>query len=137
MIQVSPDDLPKHWEFVEAGLNQIIRRTKEKWTPTHVLHALNEGRASLFVCDEGFCVLQRLADIWTAEPYLFIWCMWFKPGVAKQRRSALQDWLEDVATRTCGNPRAMEFSSPRMGWKAMEPEWEIKRIIWRRRKANG
>jgi len=23
------------------------------------------------------------------------------------------------------------FGSPRIGWKLLEPEWEIERIIWR------
>ena len=131
MILVTPDDLPKHWELVEAGLLEIIRRTQEKWTPVHVKQAINEGWASLFICDDGFVVLQRLKALWTAEPYINVWAMWFPPGKGKARREELVAWLDQITSESkCG---WWEFSSPREGWAGL-PDCEKARTTWRRKK---
>lgn len=127
-------DLEGHWPFVKSGLEQIIAITGEEWTPTHVRQALNEGLAALFVREDGFVVLQKLKEDWTGDPYINVWAMWFKPDRARIARAEIDAWLETEAERLCGNPKALKFSSPRLGWKALEPEWEIERIIWRKRK---
>lgn len=128
MIFVRPDDLPAHWPVVEAGLLEIIRRTREQWTPVHVLQALNEGRAHLFASEDGFFVLQPMRDEWTSAPVTHVWAMWFKPGMAKAREQELRDWLDDITGKR------IRGSSPRMGWgRALGPDWEIERIIWRRK----
>lgn len=128
MIPVSLSDLSAHWPMVEKGLLEIIRRTGEKWTPTHVLQALNEGWARLFVCEDGFCILQPRKDDWTSEPYVNLWAMWFKPGTAKAREQELRDWLDGITNKQ------VRGSSPRMGWgRALGPDWEIERVIWRRK----
>jgi hypothetical protein len=129
LIPVAPQDIPSHWEFVEAGLKQIIRRTGEKWTPTHVLEALNLGRAHLFIDADGFCVLQQAREDWTAMPVVHVWAMWFKPGKARAKESGIRDWLDDVTGRK------VRMSSTRTGWgRMLGPEWEIERIIWRRKR---
>jgi hypothetical protein len=133
LTPVAAQDLPKHWEWVKAGLEQVIRRTKERWTPTHVLQAMHEGAATLFVREDGFVVLQRLKAEWTSEPYVNVWAMWFAPGKGRLARPEVEAWLTELAIKSCGNPKALKFSSPRIGWKALEPEWEIERIIWRRK----
>lgn len=114
---------------MEAGLQQVIRRTREKWTPTHVLQALYEGRAFLFLSDDGFFVLQPSREDWTSMPLVTVWAMWFRPGTAKEKQKEIRNWLDQVT-----NKRA-RMSSPRMGWgKALGPDWEIERIVWRRKK---
>ena len=120
-------EIPAAWDFVEAGLQQIIKRTGEKWTPVHVLAALNSNTAHLFVSDDGFVVLQPSREDWTAAPITNVWAMWFKPGKAKELRAELQAWLDETTQKRA------RFSSPRWGWKALEPDWEIERIIWRRK----
>jgi hypothetical protein len=128
---VLPQDIPKHWEWVEAGLKDIIRRTGEKWAPVHVLQALNEQRAHLFIDEDGFFVLQQAREDWTSAPVVHVWAMWFKPGTAREKESGLRDWLDDVTGRR------VRMSSTRMGWgRMLGDEWEIERIIWRR-KDNG
>jgi hypothetical protein len=123
---VLPQDIPEHWGFVEAGLKEVIRRTGEKWTPVHVLEALNTDRARLFISDDGFFVLQAGREDWTASPVVHVWAMWFKPGLAKARERELKDWVREI---TRGKAR---MSSPRMGWgRMLGPEWEIERVIWR------
>jgi hypothetical protein len=134
LTPVAPQDIAAHWPRVESGLLQVTRRTRERWTPTHVLQALHEGVAELFVCDDGFAVLQRLKEGWTSEPFINVWAMWFAPGKGRLARPEVEAWLTELATKSCGNPKALKFSSPRIGWKALEPEWEIERIIWRRKK---
>lgn len=124
------DEIPKHWDFVEQGLRKIIARTGEKWTPVHVLQALNEQRAHLFILEDyGFAVLAPMREDWTSAPVVNVWAMWFKPGTAKERQSGLRDWLDEI---TKGNAR---MSSTRRGWeRLLGPDWEIERIVYRRRK---
>jgi hypothetical protein len=123
--------LEGHWPFVEHGLLEIIEKTGEKWTPTHVLQALHEQRAYLFTCDDGFAVLQEGRDPWTSEPHLFIWAFWFKPDKARQKRPELFAWLDERAAPFGGR---WKFSSPLMGWFACEgKELEVERIFWRRK----
>jgi hypothetical protein len=128
---VLPQDIPKHWEWVERGLNQIIRKTQEKWSAAHVSQALFEGRAFLFVSDRGFVVLQQLREDWTCAPYVNVWAAWFEPGEAKKRRQELSEWL-DTVTEQHGCV-TWKFGSPRKGWKGYEG-WEIDKVIWRRKK---
>ena len=135
MIQfrpIPPADVEAIWGFVRPGLEQIIRRTGEKWSPSHIVQALHENRAALFVCDDGFVVLQRLVEDWTSEPYINVWAMWFMPGRARKKRKELVAWLDDTSTKF--GCRIWKFGSPRMGWSAMEDnEMEIERVIWRRK----
>lgn len=112
---------------------EIIRRTKEPWTPTHVLQALNEGWASLFVCEDGFAVLKKQKQDWTSELYVHVWALWFRPQKAKEKRGELIAWL-DAVTRKEGL-RYWEYGSPRRGWIALD-ECEPVRTVWRR-KVNG
>lgn len=112
---------------MRPGLDQVLARTKEKWTPTHVLKALNEGWAHLFVESDGFAIIQQSKDEWTSEPHVLVWVMWFIPGKAKAKRAELIAWLDEISKKR------WKFSSPRMGWEALESECEIERIIWRRK----
>lgn len=132
MQAVPPEELSAHWEYIERGLLEIIRLTGEEWTPAHVKQHLWEGWAQLFVCEDGFAVLQRLKSEWTSEPYLNVWAMWFKPGAAKVRRGELVAWIKaEAARKGCARWR---FTSPRRGWGALEgEECEIERITWRSR----
>ena len=121
------------WEFIEPGLREVLRRTKEPWNPEDVRRQLVTGQASLWVCDDGFVVLQKLREEFSCKPYLYVWVMWFKPGKGRAVRAEVEAWLSEVALQHVGDARAVKFSSPRIGWKALEPDWEIERIIWRRK----
>jgi hypothetical protein len=128
LIPVTPQDIPSHWGFVEAGLKEIIRKTGEKWTPVDVLRALNEQRAHLFIDDDGFFVLQQAREDWTSAPLVHVWAMWFRPGLARAKEQNVRSWLDQVT-----NKRA-RMSSPRKGWgRMLGPDWEIERIIYRRK----
>jgi hypothetical protein len=128
LTPVAPQDIPACWEFVEAGLKEIIRKTGEKWTPVHVLQALNQSRAHLFICDDGFFVLQPIAEDWTATPLIHVWAMWFKPGLARAREQELRGWLDEITGKR------VRMSSPLKGWgRMLGPDWEVERVIYRRK----
>jgi hypothetical protein len=128
LTPVSPQDIPKHWEFVEAGLREVIRRTGEQWTPVHVLEALNTNRAHLFISEDGFFVLQQVREDWTALPLVHVWAAWFKPGTGVARKQELQDWLDAITGKR------VRMNSNRLGWGRMLGDgWEIERVTWRRK----
>lgn len=132
MTPVPPQDLHKHWAFVEAGLREIIRKTGEEWSPTHVKCALYNGGAFLHVCEDGFVVVQPDREAWTGRPYMNVWAMWMKPGKGQEKRAELFAWLDEMA-KSCGL-YPWKFGSPREGWALLEDkEMEIERVIWRRK----
>lgn len=107
---------------------EIIRKTGERWTPTHVEQQINEGWASLFVCEDGFAVLKRQKQDWTSEPFIQVWALWFKPNTAKARRDELFAWVRKI-TREAGC-RYAEMGSPLKGWGRVD-ELEFVRTVWR------
>jgi hypothetical protein len=128
LIPVAPQDIPNHWGFVEAGLREVIRRTGEKWTPVHVLEALNFNRAHLFISEDGFFVLQQVREDWTGSPLVHVWAAWFKPGTGVARKQELQDWLDAITHKQ------VRMNSNRLGWGRMLGDgWEIERVTWRRK----
>lgn len=129
MIPVAPQDLPKHQDWVEAGLQEVLRKTGEKWSPSQVIRALYDKAAFLYVSEDGFVILQEHREEWTGEPYVFVWVMWFRRQAAKRIRGALIDWLDD-ATRKLGY-RKWKFISPRLGWKALD-ECRVEKVIYGR-----
>lgn len=129
---VHADDLSEVWEFVEAGLRHVLSLTHEPWTPRDVKQHIREGWASLYVCDEGFAVLQRRKADWTADPYINVWVLWFQADKARQRRAELIAWLDEmVRQQKC---EWWEFGSPRAGWAGLEADCERVKTIWRRRR---
>jgi hypothetical protein len=129
---VPPEDLSSVWGFVEPGLQETIALTKEPWTANHVKQHIREGHATLFVDDDGFVVLQRLKALWTSDPYVHVWVMWFKPGTAHERLKELVTWLDEI-TKQC-KCDWWEWASPREGWKWLERLGLCQKVktVWRR-----
>lgn len=124
--------VPQDWPFVQWGLRQIKRRCGEgNWKDEDVYRLVNEGKAGLFVCDDGFVVLEGLAEPLSNRRYLNVWLAWFKPQLAKRKRKELIAWLDEKA-REIG-AEWWEFRSPRRGWALIEPECEMQSIVWRRK----
>lgn len=122
------------WGFVEPGICKILEKCgTHTFTPRDIKRHLYAGRATLFMRDEGFCVLEKCNEPLSGEPYLNVWLMWFKPGEAKRIKPELVTWLDQVRDHF----RCMwwEFSSPRDEWRG-EMDDVCKRHVqtWRRYK---
>lgn len=127
---IPPAELSGVWWFVEAGLWKIKKKCSEPWVPLDVYRYVRSGQAGLYVCDDGFVVLRKLAEEFSREPYLHVWAMWFRPGKGKEKRSDLIAWLDRMREElSCA---WIEYGSPRMGWIVMEPEFKRAGTIWRR-----
>ncbi len=122
------------WPEVEKGLVQIQRRVGEtSWTVENVREAIETGFAGLFTCPDGFVVLHLDAEPCSKKPFLNVWLAYFKAGKAKARRAEFIAWLDHEAFRLLGN-YDWRFSSPRGGWKGIEPDCEVHMITWRRKR---
>jgi hypothetical protein len=130
---VPPDELSSVWGFVEHGLNEVLALTKEPWAPSQVEYHLREKLASLFICEDGFCVLQTRKADWTSRPYVNVWVMWFRPEAAQEKMHELVAFLDEVTKQAKCD--WWEWSSPRKGWRWMERLGlcEQVRTIWRRK----
>lgn len=126
-------DLNASWDFVEAGLRDVIARCPTvPWQPRDVLIALRRGDAALYVRGDGFLIVQRCQHHASYAPYLNVWVMWFAPGAAEALRPKLIEWL-DTSCRATGC-EWWEFSSTREAWgRALEGDCEVAMLTWRRK----
>lgn len=129
---VGAHEIPDVWSFVEPGLLKILEKCgSQTFTPRDIKRHLYKGRATLFVRDEGFCVLEKCEEPLSTEPYLNVWLMWFKPGEAEKLETELIAWLDGMRD----HHRCMwwEFSSPREAWgRAMDKVAKRHATTWRR-----
>lgn len=123
--------LPEDWPTVLRGIESISKRCGFI-DPEVILEKLRSNDAGLFVCDDGFVLLEIDADKMTREQFLNVWLAHFKPGVAKKRRRAFIAWLDEKTVET--NCKWWQFTSPRKGWVGIQPDCEVALITWRRKK---
>lgn len=130
--RIQPSELPEVWDGVEYGLKQIIARCPTvPWTPRDVRRRLRAGGGALYLRDDGFVVMERLAEGISAEPFLNVWLMWFEPGAALAIRSELVEWLDESCRLT--NCEWWEFTSSREMWGDVFGDmFEVSRVIVRR-----
>jgi len=111
--KVPPEAIGGSWAFVEQGLNQILAKCGgEHWTPRDIRRHLREGRAGLFVRNDGFIVLERCMEPVSGEPFLNVWLMWFEALALPKDEIAA--WLDGMAKSL--NCEWWQFTSPRQGW---------------------
>ena len=130
-LRVQAHEIPVWWEFVGEGLADIIRRCPSvPWTPRDIRRILRAEQAALYVRpDEGFVVIQRLTDYVTGEPYMNVWHLWFRPGIAARHREGLLAWLDE----SCRALRCewWEFTSTREEWdNALRGTCGSPRLTW-------
>lgn len=128
---VAVEEIPDLWRYVEHGLIRIRRRCKAPWHESQIKAHLLQGRASLFIRQEGFVVLERCVEPITFEPYLNVWFMYFAPGKAYPMREELVKWLDGMKkqAKCCW----WQFASPREEWaEVIKPYCEKVMTTWRR-----
>ena len=131
---VATHEIPDNWGFVEPGICKILERCNtQTFTPRDIYRHLNQGRAFLFVREEGFVVLEKCQEPLSTEPYLNVWLMWFRPGEAEKLETELIAWLDQMRdTHRC---LWWEFSSPREAWgRALDKVAKRHVTTWRRMK---
>lgn len=112
-------------------MRQIIRRCgRTNWTIDAVRQHLETGLVGLFVCADGFVVLEKKNEDVSGRPYLNVWLAWFKPGKARAMRAQFIEWLDKIALSI--GCEWWEFASPRKGWAGIEPDCRLHMQIWRR-----
>lgn len=125
---VPRSEITGHWESVSHGLDVIQRRCETNWQKEDVLLQLLAGGAGLFVCDDGFVILETKHQDVSRRPYLNVWIAWFRPGWLKARRAEFIAWLRQMQALT--KTEWVEFTSPRDGWIVAD-EFECVMKTWR------
>ena len=128
--QIPPDHhLREHWEFVEAGCREVLRKSKGiyTWRPEDIYALLRLGKATLYLTFyrgnlSGFGIVQRRDDpLGNDKPYLLSWIGW---SANRETRMAYFKELESVARGyKLGEIR---HESTRIGWLLSKPtpDWE-------------
>lgn len=127
-------DLKAAWPQVKVGLEQIIKRCPgTPWTADSVYWRIARDQCALFVCEDGFFIAERCVEPHSEAWFLNVWCMYFKPGKARERMADLIAQIDDLQEQMfC---KFTQFSSPRLGWgRAMKDHFKLHLCIWRREK---
>lgn len=129
----TPPELKAAWPLVEEGLKKILKRCPSAWTVDTVYWRIVREQCVLFVCDDGFFVAERCVEPHTDAWFLNVWCMYFRPGKARERMGELIEQIDQLQEQLfC---RFTQFSSPRLGWgRAMKDFFKLHICIWRREK---
>lgn len=134
MLQhVPPGQIKQVWPMVEEGLQKLLDKHPDVWTPRDVFRRLNDPQSAiaLFVCEDGFFTVERCFERNSGELYMHIWHMWFRPGTAEPRMDALIEQL-DALQQSMG-AEYTTFASPFIGWgKALEGRFTLKAYVWGR-----
>lgn len=128
--EVPIEALGSAWPMVARGLRVLKNEGNVPWNEDDVRRRLMAGRAGLYVCDEGFVVLEISEERLSLLPYLNVWLMWFAPQKGMPKREAIIGWLDEMkAEKRCA---FLQFESPREGWCGIESGFTPYMTIWRR-----
>lgn len=101
------------WDWLRAGLLQVIEKTRARFRPEDVYHSVRTGNAVIYaIGDSGFIVLQQQFD--PDGPVIFVWALWCASGTAVEVKDDNYLELEKIA-RTAGAVR-IRMHSPLKGW---------------------
>lgn len=107
------------WDFVEAGLRAVIKKTHAEFIPADVYAAVMAQKVWLYwvISGEytvGFVVLSDYDETYTGRKTLFAEQVYFDPSYAQDNLpEELDAALEELAVK-CGCT-SLECNSPRMG----------------------
>lgn len=114
LIYVAPVELQAYWPYVAPKLAIVAKRSKARWIPEDVYHALKSNTATLHIGEidgdyVGFMVLSPSMDF--DGPTLTVWAVF---------NDSEHDVVEEFEADIVGYARKMKarritFSSPR-GW---------------------
>lgn len=133
LIPVDPRYLAREWEYVRAGLEQIIRKTGDDWLPEDIYLDLRASpqTTGLYMLEYGtrrigFVVLQLIPQ-YHAGPRLFVRALWIERGCGVRHRIDIYDDLDEFAReRGCS---AIRMLSPRR-WDG--DGWKLKQYVFER-----
>lgn len=113
-------DIRREWEWMRPKVEVIRRRCSRDWRCEDVYHACLARQAFLYVSSDadsaqrGFMVVQEAVNEFTAEPYLFVWLVYWDGG------GGIGRWMPEVKSlaKEFGF-REIFFESPRREWAAV------------------
>ena len=114
MKYIAPNELHTVWDYVKQGLEHLLTRAPDNWTPYDIYHHIKAGNFYLNMTQKdgentGFVVLQ-VTDGWVGkEVHVF---------AAYSKDPAVMDYaLEEVKTiaKNIG-AKYLKFTSSRKGW---------------------
>ncbi|WP_163557594.1 hypothetical protein [Halomonas sp. NO4] len=115
MSRLTPARIEDHWQAIRPCLDKVQTKAPARWSPDDVYAACVEGRAFLFVCPEGFCILRPLAGSVTTVQ------VWIVYGEGDSLITRYEPEIERLA-REIG-ARRLVFTSTRPGYRRVMRRW--------------
>lgn len=111
---VPPNELQAYWGYLQPRLSIVSRRSKARWIPEDVYHAIKSGTATLHIAEigdeyEGFIVLCPTTDF--DGNALTVWAVYSESRIDVVERFEAE--ITGFAKKM--NAKRITFTSPR-GW---------------------
>ena len=126
--QIPPYQLGGVWKDVRPGIEKLLRKCPDTFTPEDVYWRLRNDQAGLFLVGDGFMVLETSTDTFNGQKTLWVWLLYWKS--AEKNRTWLEGQLDLIAKKS--GCRFVSFRSPRLGWKKQAIGYKLKLITWER-----
>lgn len=134
MIHFVPPESLKPWDFYRNGILEIVEKSEGRvsFIPEDIYHHIKTGRAFLYrVADDGFFVVEKCIDSISADVYMNVWLMWFKPGAGLKFKDELIAYLDQMAK--VAGCAWIDFGSTREAWvKLLEKDFTKHMVTLRR-----
>jgi hypothetical protein len=122
-------DIRTAWEAVRRGMEQIRTEMRADWRLEDIYALCLWGKATLYTAPEGFVILVRMENEFTAEPYLYVLAC-HGAGPVQERY-----WPELERIAREAGCRYVECLSPRRGFE--RTGWDLEHVCYRRRLDDG
>lgn len=123
---IAPSDLRAWWPTIKPGLENILRKSREKWIPEDIYSDCMNNRATLWAGLEnnhlvGFMVLENQGE------NLHVWSAWSLEKDYDLLKNGLE-CIKSIARQN--NNKNITFSSNRAGWNKRAAEIGFRPRLW-------
>ena len=118
---IPPLELRQNWSWVREGLEKVRSKGHSAWLPEDIYCDCFEQRSMLWVCNNGFMVLQPNGT------EMHIWAAWLDSNNPDDLAKGLEA-AKNIAKQ--GNCTKITFSSVRKGWEVKARELGYRPRVW-------
>ncbi|MCO7225932.1 hypothetical protein [Pleionea sp. CnH1-48] len=110
------------WDDIRECVEKVQKTINANWSSDDVFDYCYEGHAAVFVCDDGFIILEPKLEPFTHKKQLLLWIAYGKKG----RINLTEKYADDIMAiaKSIGADSVIGCSS-RAGWskKAIDVGW--------------
>ncbi len=117
-------DIRQCWDQIKSGLEQIRTEMRADWRLEDIYSLCLFGKATVYTAPEGFVILVRMTNEFTAEPYLLVLVCY---GLGQVQELYWPE-IEQIAKEA--GCLYVECLSPRRGFE--RTGWDLEYVCYRK-----